>query len=64
MVSNAIFRDHPSPVCHIGVVSEGEYASMRNIGRKEGLDPRERCMLRCPCPLSISGETVDENDAA
>jgi hypothetical protein len=63
MVSDPVLRDYASPVRHVCIVSEREYAGRREFGRKEGLGPWLGRTAGSPRLFSVAGQTMDEDDA-
>ena len=63
MVPNRILRHHTLQVRHVCVVSEGKDSRIGDFGRQQGLRPWSDGILRRPCLLAVSGETMYEDDA-
>lgn len=63
MVGNPILRHHAPPVRHVCIVSEGEDACGRELGREEGLGPRLGRVAGGPCLLAVASQAVDKDDA-
>jgi hypothetical protein len=55
MVRNPILRHHASPICHVCIVAEREYARGRELGREENLGPRFGRVAGRLCLLAIAG---------
>lgn len=62
MISDPIFRYHPSPTYDVGIVSECENSNLRNLRRQQGLRPWRSGRFGCPGFFSIASKTMNKND--